>query len=61
MNRNTVLAIAIGLFAGMAMDAAAPRLPSAEASFVSAKTYSGTAGQFFIRAKEVEFDAEMYY
>jgi hypothetical protein len=64
MNRNTMLAIAIGLFAGMAMGAAAPRLPSAEAPFVS-PTYGGPAGylpdQFVIRAKEVEFGPEMYY
>jgi hypothetical protein len=64
MNWNTILAVAIALFAGMAMGAAV-RSPSVATPAVSTPTYGGPSAyfpdQFVNQAKEIEPMPEMYY
>jgi hypothetical protein len=64
MNWNTILAVAIALFAGMAMGAAV-RSPSGATPVVSTLAYGGPNAyfpdQFVNRAKEIEPMPEMYY
>jgi hypothetical protein len=64
MNWNTMLAVAIALFAGMAMGAAV-RSPSGATPAVSTPSYGGPSAyfpdQFVNRAKEIDPMPEIYY
>lgn len=64
MNWNTIIAVAIALFAGMAMGAAI-RSPSAATPAASTPSYGGPSAyfpdQFVNRAKDIEPMPESYY
>lgn len=64
MNWNTMLAVAIALFAGMAMGAAM-RSPLGATPAASTPSYGGPSAyfpdQFVNRAKDIEPTPEIYY